>query len=119
METSLYLEQLNEVAIDSEKVEKIQKIYKTKLPTIMEEIISRAAETVFLNNDCRMLSVEEIEDAEEDLHVDFKEKCIIPVADCGENDFVVYHFRDDYWSKFNIIEEIEFDKSDDLKDILK
>ncbi len=40
-----------------------------------------------------------------DLHVSFKDKEIIPLIDCGENDFIVYHFMDKIWSKFNIIDE--------------
>lgn len=42
----------------------------------------------------RVLSASEIIQAEEDLHVNFIEKQFLPVADCGDNNFVVYHFAD-------------------------
>ena len=44
---------------------------------------------------------------------------MIPLADCGENDFIVYHFTDGSWSKFNIIDETEFKKRNALDEILK
>ena len=42
----------------------------------------------------------------------------IPLIDCGENDFIVYHFVDKIWSKFNIIDETVF-KKNSLKELLK
>ena len=118
MEVKEYLNQLDKIAIDNEKVDKIQKIYGAKMPEIIQKIISGALETIFLDNDYRILSVEEIEDAKEDLHVDFKIKGIIPVVDCGENDFIVYHFKEDYWSKFNIIDEVEFGRKGTFEEML-
>ena len=38
--------------------------------------------------------------------------------DCGENDFIVYHFKENYWSKFNIIDEVEFGKKETLREVL-
>ena len=119
MEVKEYLNQLDKTGIDNEKVEKIQKIYNAKVPEIIKKIISGASETIFLDNDYRVLSVDEIGDAKEHLHIDFKIKSIIPVIDCGENDFIVYHFKEDYWSKFNIIDEVEFGKKESFKEILE
>lgn len=44
------------------------------------------------------------------MHIAFKDKGIIPLVDCGENDFIVYHFKAKIWSKFNIIDETVFQK---------
>ena len=54
-----------------------------------------------------------------DLHVSFRDKEIIPLIDCGENDFIVYHFMDKIWSKFNIIDETVFKKKNSLEELLK
>ena len=105
-----YLEQLSKKEIESKKVAKVQEIYGMEFPEIVNKIISNSNESIFFDDDCRMLSFDEIVDAEKDLHVDFKGKGIIPLVDCGENDFVVYHFKDGIWSKFNIIDKTIFKK---------
>ena len=65
-----------------------------------------------------ILSYAEIVDAEKQLHVAFKDKGMIPLIDCGENDFIVYHFEKEIWSKFNIVDETVFAKRNSVEDIL-
>lgn len=113
-----YLNQIDKQIVDEKKVEKVQTRYGTKLPEIVQKIISGCGDSLFLEDGNRILSFEEIVDAENDLHVDFKGKGIIPLVDCKENDFIVYHFRIDEWSKFNIVEEIVFRKRSKVEDLL-
>lgn len=113
-----YLERVQKCEIDVKKVEEIQKIYETEFLDNFKRIISMSEETIFLNEDRRVLSFAEIVDAETDLHIAFKDKGIIPIVDCGENDFIVYHFNDDFWSIFNIIDESVFKKKDVLSELL-
>lgn len=113
-----YLKSLDKVKIDGKKVKKIEKLYTKDLPEIIQKIISCADETVFFDDDTRMLSFDEIVDAREDLHVDFTDKGIIPLADFGENDFLVYHFEDGIWSMFNIEDELAFKKKNKLEDLM-
>ena len=113
-----YLEHLSKKRIESKKVTKVQEIYGAEFPEIVNKIISNSNESIFFDDGCRMLSFDEIVDAENDLHVDFKEKGIIPLVDCGENDFVVYHFKDAIWSKFNIIDETVFKKKNCIDELL-
>lgn len=119
MEKKDYLAESIDYKIDKKKIDAIQKLYKAELPDILKKIISRANETVFFNDGSRILSFDEIMDAKKDLHVDFKSKGIIPFADCGENDFIVYHFNDEFWSKFNIIDESVFKKKNTIEELLK
>lgn len=114
-----YLEKVLRAVIDDAKVSKVQKIYGCKLPDIIQKIVSNSDEATFFDDDTRILSLDEIVDAEKDLHVDFISKKIIPLADCGDNDFIVYHFEDDVWSKFNIVDETIFKKRNDLSELLK
>ncbi len=114
-----YIKTLASVKVDAEIVAKIENVYGATLPDVVKKIVSNAAETIFFDDDYRILSLGEIEDAENDLHVDFKAKGIIPLVDCGENDFIVYHFNDDIWSKFNIIDETVFKKQGSLDELLK
>lgn len=114
-----YLEKISEKEINAEKVDKIQKAYGSAFSKMVQKIISNSEETVFFDDGYRILSYNEIFNAENELHVDFKNKGILPIADCGENDFIVYHFLDGIWSKFNIIDETVFKKKDGLDGLLK
>ncbi len=105
-----YLRSLAGVKSDKKKTDKVESIYTVDLPEIILKIVSNAKEPIFLDDDSRVLSYDEIVDAEKDLHVAFKEKRMIPLVDCGENDFIVYHFEDRIWSKFDIIDETVFMK---------
>ena len=104
-----YFDMLKDCVIDKDTIDKVQEKYGTDLPGCVHRILSCAKEPVFLDN-VRILSIDEIMDAEEDLSVDFMGKQIIPIADVGDNDFVVYHFDDGTWSLFNIVDEFDFMK---------
>ena len=56
----------------------------------------------------RLLSLDEILDAEDDMGVSFKKKGILPLIDCEDNDFISYDFKNNNWCKFNVIEETKF-----------
>lgn len=114
-----YISSLNDVEVDDEKTKLIEVVYSGDLPEIVLKIIANATETIFLDNDKRILSFKEIINVEKELHVAFKNKGILPLVDCGENDFIVYHFKEGIWSKFNIIDEIVFKKKDSFEELIK
>lgn len=114
-----YLSSLAGVKPDKEKTDRVASVYTDHLPEIILKIVSNAQEPIFLDDDSRVLSYDEIVDAEKDLHVPFKERGMMPLVDCGENDFIVYHFENRIWSKFNIIEETVFKKKNSLEELLK
>lgn len=114
-----YMKQLPDKPIDAKKVEEIEAIYHAKLPELIKKMVSNADESIFFDDDDRILSYKEIADAQVDLHVNFKSMGMIPLADCGENDFIVYHFADGSWSKFNIVDETVFKKRNALDELLK
>lgn len=116
MQKKMYLEQLSDVKIDQTKVRLIENIYKTKLPEYIKRIISNCDETIFFDKE-RMLSFNEIANAETDLHVNFVGFHLIPLVDCMNNDFIVYNFENDSWSKFNIIEECTFKKRASFEEV--
>lgn len=113
-----YIKQLENVEIDKDKVRKVGDIYGNDLPETVQRIISNSEESVFFDDNSRMLAFEEILDAEQDLHVDFREKGMLPLADCGENDFIVYHVKDRLWSVFNIVDEAIFRKKNSLEELM-
>lgn len=114
-----YLKSLVSIKVNKEISKKIISVYSDNLPEIVLKIASNAKEPIFLDDDSRILSYDEMIDAEQDLRVQFKEKGIIPLVDCGENDFIVYHFENKIWSKFNIVDETVFKKKDSLEELLE
>lgn len=118
MKKSEYLERLGDVAIDEKRANKVKEIYSKDLPDVILKIVTIAGESEFFDDGTRILSYQEIIDAENDLHVAFSQYSIIPVADCGENDFIIYNYADGYWAKFNIIDESIFKKKKKISELL-
>lgn len=118
MDKKEYFQHLAKAEINHEKVQRVYSVYKMDLPETVRKIVSNSDETVFFDNDIRILSMEEIMNADRDLHVNFVERGMIPIADCGENDFIVYHSADRMWSKFNIIDEIAFRKKNSVEELI-
>mgnify|MGYP001034079650 FL=1 len=114
-----YLNNLMNMKTDKEKMERIASAFSADLPEMIIKLISNAGEPVFLDDGSRILSYDEIVDAEKDLHVAFKKMGILPLVDCGENDFIVYHFVDKSFSKFNIVDETVFKRGSSFEEILK
>ena len=114
-----YINSLKEVNFDTEMIEKVSDIYSGDFPDIVKKLISNAKEPVFLDNDYRIFSFDEILDAETDLHVSFSDKGILPLVDCGDNDFIVYQYMEMLWSKFNITDEIVFSKKNSFDEFFK
>ena len=114
-----YLNSIMSITPDDAIISRIDSLYSHNLPDIIYKIISNGNESIFLDDDIRMLSYEEIKDATHDLHVDFKAKGLIPIADCGENNFIVYSFIEKTWSKFNIVDEVLFKKKNNIDELLK
>lgn len=114
-----YLRHLTNVKIDAKKVDEVASAYGTELPEVICKIVSDAKETIFFDDEYRILSLDEIVEAENDLHVEFKEKGILPLVDCGENDFIVFHFNDGFWSTFNINDETVFRKRDCFEELME
>ncbi len=114
-----FLEVLSHIDVDIEKVNLVHQIYNQVLPEVIVKIVSLCSEPVFLDDGTRILAFDEIIDAERDLQIPFSAKELIPIADCGDNDFIVYDFSCASWAKYNIVDEIEFKKRNALSDLLK
>ncbi len=118
MDKKAYFDHLTKVKIDNKNVNKIQNLYGVKLPDIIKRLLSSNKSTIFFEDGTRILALVEILDAEKDLHIEFKNKGLIPLADCGDNDFIVYDFKKNKYSIFNIIDEVSFKQRSALKELL-
>lgn len=113
-----YLSQLSNFKIDDEKVTKIEKVYGITLPDTVKKIVSNSEKPLFVD-DYRVLSFAEIKDAEDELEVNFADKGLIPLVDCGDNDFIVYNFKTGKWSLFNIVDTCSFKVKSKLEELMK
>lgn len=105
------LQKVNESA-----VLKITMKYHCNLPVMIKKILSSNKKTLFLSEERRILSYEEVLNASDQLHVDFSLYSIIPLVDCYDNNFIVYNYKNNEWSMFNIIDECIFDTKKNLTD---
>lgn len=112
-----FISQVNNANIVEKNVIKIETVYKVKLPVIIKKLVSVSEKTEFIE-DWRLMANSEIVSANEELHVDFVGKGMLPLIDCGDNNFIVYHFNTDEWSKFNIIDECIFKKKTRIEEFL-
>ena len=112
MDKKEFLESLHDNQIDDLKVKQIEDLYKCNISDEVKQIVSNCDETIFFDDDdSRVLSFDEILDAEEDLHVEFIKKKMLPLFDCLDNDFIVYKTDTHTWTRFNIVDEIDFDEA--------
>lgn len=118
MTNSEFIKKVSECEIDKKKLSKLEKTYGVQLPEIIGKIVSYASNPVFLE-EYRVLSFDEICEAKNELNVDFTGMQIIPIMDCGDNDFIVYHCKSMEWSKFNIIDECIFKRNASFNEMLK
>lgn len=111
------LQTISKTKVDSKVTKTLTKGYSPDIPTVVEQIVSLFKSGGFVNG-YRFLSLDEIEYAEDDLHVDFKKRHIIPLVDCGDNDFIVFDYCSEKWMLFNIVEKVAFKRKQNLDDIL-
>ena len=116
MNVNEYLTGLLRIEVDAGKISAIENIYGKIKSEYVVKIISGSAEAAFLANGSvlRVLSFEEIKDA----GADFSSRHLLPLFDCGDNDFIVYHVLTDDWSKFNATERVIFKRKQLLTDLL-
>ena len=92
--------------------------YLGEWPDFVLRLISNCQDTLFLDDGKRVLSFTEILNAETELHVDFSDKGLLPLVDCGDNDFIVYSFKEKNWALFNIVDEVLFHKADSIESLI-
>ena len=102
----------------SNKIKQVESLYSNTLPDEVACLVSNLDETVFFDNDSfiRLLSFQELIDAETDMNVMFCEKGIVPFFDLGDNDYLVYDLKKKMWCKYNIVDEVAFSSKTKLSE---
>lgn len=110
------LKGLKEVSINDDFISRVEALYEESLAKEIKQILSINKEAIFFDGSSflKLLSNDEVLDATQDMAVDFKLHNLIPVFDLGDNDYICYNLNSSTWCKFNIVEELQFSKSETL-----
>ncbi len=107
-----FLDSLNDVSISADVKGKMSIVY-SDVPEIILKILTKyPAPELFDENESRTLSLNEALHAEEDNGVPFKSRNIIPIADLGDNDYIVYAGSQRMWCMYNILDETMFNEEE-------
>ncbi len=71
------------------------------------------------DTECRILDLDEILSASEDMEVDFLKEKLVPLVDCFDNDYLVYDFSKQIFCMFNISDEMSFSDYKNLDEFLQ
>ena len=120
MNTPEFLDIVQKTVPSTSASDIIEKKYHTRLSPYLRSILALCKDSVFWDSDtfCRLLSLSEIAQAPENLHVDFVRYAAIPFFDCGENDFIVYLLSENKWAMFNIVDEVFWKKNQTIEALL-
>ena len=89
----------------------------------LQHFISACKREIFVENDSfsadfKVLSLDEIIDAETDLGIDFRALKMIPVIDCYDNQFLVYQIDKRNWGLYSMDDDIIFDENESMEELL-
>ena len=97
-----FLKRMYDTEINASFVQKIETKYACNLPNDVKKILSVSKEQLFFDEERRLLSSNEIENASEQLHVDFQKLGLLPIIDAYENDFISFNYKKKNWCYFNV-----------------
>lgn len=114
-----YIDSIKKCAISDKVVQQVAAVYTDNLPSEIKQMLSYDQNSIFFEDEYRTLSLSEVLEAEQDLHVNFVALRMIPLVDCGDNDFIIYDFETMMWAKFNIVDECRFKQRESLHEVLQ
>lgn len=103
---------------DPDAVRQIEELYQEPLYGAVNNLFSHVGEPLFLEDKyfAKILSLQEILDAGEDMNVDFVGQKIIPLIDTGDNDYICYRINTRDWCRYNIVDELAYDPKSRILD---
>lgn len=113
-----FVDSLKEVSIKDKVRATVIEVYGSDVPEIILRILSQFPSPIlFDENESRTLSLNEVLHAEEDNMVPLKSKELIPIADIGNNDWIVYDGEKKMWWIYNILDETLYDEAKDFESL--
>lgn len=104
------------------KLESIKKKYRINLlAPYLVKLLSFGG--IFLevtkSTQWRFLEIDEVENASQELNVDFVGKKLLPLIDCFDNNYLVFNVEKKSFMMINIVDEVLFPISSQMDDFLK
>lgn len=112
-----FLDSLKSISVSADVKSQVSAVYNNVPEIILRILTQYPSPELFDENESRTLSLDEILHAEEDNDVPFKSKNIIPIADVGDNDFIVYSGTKDTWCMYNILDETIFNEDNSFESL--
>ena len=106
---SEYIESTKNVQMDEKKIKLIESVYCNSFPDFVKKIISNLNETLFFDDEKKMLAIKEVINASENLEINFQEIKILPLFDFYDNNFLAFDYNHNKWCMFNISDQVQFD----------
>lgn len=113
-----FFTKITNAAINEEFVNRVENKFGCNLPELVKRIISISEKQLFFGEEKRLMSLTEIENASEQLHVDFKKRNLIPIVDAYENDFICFNYKTNKWCYFNVNDRLCFSENPVLNSLL-
>lgn len=103
-----FINKLIEMKINDKIVELVEKKYLCKLNDEVKRVLSFEDINFSINDESRLLSSDDILNADKKYDYEFTKKHLIPLMDCSDNDLLVYDVEKKQYSKFNIVDKLLF-----------
>lgn len=113
-----YLSSVKKCEIDETRKILFTKKFKKDINSFAMKMISYAKESVFVNEERRVLAYDEIVDFDLEYDFELEEYGIIPLIDCYDNDYIVYLVNEDKWAKFNTSDKCIFKKKNTVEELI-
>lgn len=117
IETKEFLKKVEQTKINEEIVNIVETKCNKELPEQVKKMISLSKEPQY-GAEWRTLCLDEIINADKDLEYNFSERDQLPLIDAFDNNYIVFDYNDSLWKILNLTEEIDFDESEKLADLL-
>ena len=117
MNRNEYLNSINDVEINIDVKEKMEKVFGNVPEEILKILTKSPSVELFDDNESRTLALIEILNAEQDYGVPFQSNKLIPIVDKGNNDFIVYDGNTSKWAIYNIIDAVVFAQKETFEEI--
>lgn len=119
MKVSDFVKKVGAIPCDAQVGEKIAAVFGKPIPEAVTKALSYNVQGEFFDSDdiCRLMSVDEVANASNELGVDFVAAGLVPVLDVGDNCFVCFDLATNAWLKYNIIDATGYCRKQSLEEM--
>jgi len=118
MNKSEYISTVENYDINHQKVEQIEAIYKTKVSGFLAKAISFADNSIFIEDEKRVLAFSEIIQLDKDYENTFTTNGLIPIIDCYDGVFIVFIVSESMWAKYSTSDMSIFKKRPIISELI-